>query len=406
MEVYIGIDWSEKKHDAIYRNEKGEVIYQITFEHSVEGYRELERVREKLGLRVEDCVIGVETAHHILVDYLWECGYSRIYIVPPGMVDDSRGRWRQSGAKDDIIDGWVIADLVLHDHHRLTLWKPDTLLTRQIRVRVKLVRYLTRETIRHGNRLRSVLLRYYPAALVVFRGGVTVPITLAFVQAYPTPGAAQQLSRAEFEEFCRKNLYRQKRNIASCYMRLQQPQPKASQEVVEAYQAEAILLASLLHQEHQAKRKALKDLQGLFLKHADYALYHSLPGAGCFLEPALLAKFGDDRQRFPSASSVQALAGTCPITRRSGKQKHVHYRLACDREFRSIAVNWAKASLHVSVWANLYYQKIRPGCSSENHALRCLANRWLAILWRLWQDHTSYDEPLHLQRHALRAEPR
>jgi transposase len=47
----------------------------------------------------------------------------------------------------------------------------------------------------------------------------------------------------------------------------------------------------------------------------------SLPGAGELLAPSLLAKFGDDRARFPTAGSVQALAGTCPVTDQSGKKR-------------------------------------------------------------------------------------
>ena len=30
-------------------------------------------------------------------------------------------------------------------------------------------------------------------------------------------------------------------------------------------------------------------------------------------------------------------------------------------------------------------------------ALRCLGKRWLKILWRLWTDHTTYDEDRHQQ---------
>lgn len=54
------------------------------------------------------------------------------------------------------------------------------------------------------------------------------------------------------------------------------------------------------------------------------------------LAPALLAKFGDDRARFPTPASVQALAGTCPVTDQSGKRKVIKFRRACDREFRWI----------------------------------------------------------------------
>ncbi|MFQ6101903.1 MAG: hypothetical protein ACE5OS_11815 [Anaerolineae bacterium] len=36
----------------------------------------------------------------------------------------------------------------------------------------------------------------------------------------------------------------------------------------------------------------------------------------------------------------------------------------------------------------------------------CLANRWLAIAWKLWQTRQAYDEAYHLRRCALRSKPR
>lgn len=44
-------------------------------------------------------------------------------------------------------------------------------------------------------------------------------------------------------------------------------------------------------------------------QHADAPLFASLPGAGPRLAPSLLAEWGDDRDRYPGAASVQELAG-------------------------------------------------------------------------------------------------
>ena len=50
-----------------------------------------------------------------------------------------------------------------------------------------------------------------------------------------------------------------------------------------------------------------------------------------------------------------------------------------------------------------YYQQIRPHCHSEQHALRCVANRWLAVAWKLWQTGQTYDPAVHLQNRAARS---
>ena len=125
-----------------------------------------------------------------------------------------------------------------------------------------------------------------------------------------------------------------------------------------------------------------------------------------FLAPALLTKFGDDRQRFSQPASVQALAGTCPVTAASGKRRVVKFRRACDREFRNIAQQWAISSKPKSLWASIYWEQVRPHCNSDSHAYRCLANRWLAIAWNLWQTRQPYDEAYHLQQRARRSRPR
>jgi transposase len=187
---------------------------------------------------------------------------------------------------------------------------------------------------------------------------------------------------------------------------LQHPQPVADPDTVATFQAEAVQLAQLLLPVVQTKQTQLHELTRLFQQHPDAAIFASLPGAGDFLAPGLLVKFGDDRQRFPDAASVQALAGTCPVTDSSGKRHVVRFRKACDHEFRTLTQQWAKATLTVSPWAQAYWQDMRPHCRSNSAAYRRLANRWLAIVWKLWQTHQPYDEAYHLQQRVARSQPR
>ena len=70
MKVYIGIDWSEKKHDICFMNEKGEVMLEKQIEHSLSGFIAFDQARRSLNVEVQDCYIGLETAHNSLVDYL------------------------------------------------------------------------------------------------------------------------------------------------------------------------------------------------------------------------------------------------------------------------------------------------------------------------------------------------
>jgi transposase len=408
MQVYIGIDWGEEKHAVVFMNEAGANLADLTIPHTLEGMVQFDAARQTLGLAPADCLIGLETAHTLWIDYLWSQAYPQVYVLPPNQVKSNQGRFRQSGARDDPVDARLIADILRTDRGRLQPWHPDSLLTRQMRAKVSLILHLTKQTTRLSNRLRSVLLRYYSAAVLVFKGGLTTQIAPEFVLAYPTPQAAQALTYAEFEGFARAHGYRQPKHLPGCFARLQASYPAASPETVQVYQAEASLLARLLLETTRAKVGELAQLQALYRQHPQYALFASLPGAGKLIGPGQLVKFGDDRQRFPHPSSVQALAGTCPVTERSGKRKTVQFRRACDKEWRYLCQEWAMALVHrtQAPIACAYYEAIRPRCHSEQHAYRCVANRWLAIAWKLWYTGQIYNEAYHFQQRAARSQPR
>jgi transposase len=405
MQVYIGIDWSESKHDIVIMNEAGAAIVRQTVPHSPEGFLKLEAMCQGLEVAPADCLFGLETAHNMVIDFLWSRNYTNVYVIPPSVVKSTRGRYGQSRARTDQSDALLLADLLRTDRLRLQPWHPDSLLTRQMRAKVSLINHLTHSVVRLSNRLRAVLLRYYPAALHVF-SSLRTQIALQFVRAYPTPEAANALSFAEFEAFARQHGYPQPKRLPERFAHLQLPHPEATSETVLVYRDEAVQLAALLLSTVRAKNTTLRELTMLFEQHPDHDVFSSLPGAGKFLAPALLAKFGDDRQRFLSPDGVQALAGTCPVTDTSGKRRVVKFRRACDREFRDIAQKWAITSKPESLWATLYWEQVRQHCNSDSHAYRCLANRWLAIAWKLWQTGEVYDEAYHLQQRALHSKPR
>ena len=168
MRLYIGIDWSQSKHDICFLNPAGSTLAQLVIPHTQEGFWQLEEIRQKLGGTVENCLLGLETTHNILLDFLWDRGYTQLYILHPRKVKSSRGRFRQSAARNDPSDALLIADILRTDHPRMHPWQPDHLLTRQIRAKIGFVSFLTRRIVGLTNRQRTLLLRYFPAATELF----------------------------------------------------------------------------------------------------------------------------------------------------------------------------------------------------------------------------------------------
>jgi transposase len=231
--------------------------------------------------------------------------------------------------------------------------------------------------------------------------GLDQQIAWHFIQTYPTPQAAQRLTQVEFTAFCHTYQYRRSDYITRRYAQLISAQTYASEEVAAAYASQAQALARILYNLVKERNMAQKTLTCSFEQHPDAHIYASLPGAGEFLMPALLSKFRDCRARFPKAAVAQAIAGTSPVTMESGKKRRVRFRLACDREFRYIASQFARCSVRKSPWAAAYFATVRPRYDKESQAYRCLANRWLSIIWRLWTDRVEYDEAVHLRNRHM-----
>ncbi|MFN2199902.1 MAG: IS110 family transposase [Caldilineaceae bacterium] len=395
MEVYLGIDWGESSHAVVFVDGEGKELCRKKVEHSVNGFGEIDDLRRGLGVTKEECVVGVETAHNLIIDWLLGYGYSQVYVIPPNVTRSRQRSYRQSGAKTDESDGYLIGNLLRTERHRMIQWRPDSELTQRLRAKVRLRSQLVVDRTAHYNQLRQTLLRYYPAALEPF--GLNSRIALDFVQRYPTPAAAGKLKYSEFESFAKGHRY-PANGIAGAYAKLGVEQPTALPITVETYQEEAVLLAQLLSEVKGHIGRIERSIAELFSQHADREIFASLPGVGEHLAPALLVKFGDDRERFPDAGAIQALAGTAPVTSQSGKSRSVRFRQACDHEFRTYMYQWAALSIKYSPWAATYYAQARQRGLSHNHTCRALGNRWLKILWKLWQNRECYDQDRHLAK--------
>jgi transposase len=136
-------------------------------------------------------------------------------------------------------------------------------------------------------------------------------------------------------------------------------------------------------------------IEELFARHPDHNLFGSLPELGTKLAPRLLAEVGSDRSRFETASALQCYAGTAPVTIQSGQMSKCVMRHACHDGLRHAVHLWANLSRQKCAWAETYYQTHREKGKSHACALRCLGQRWLKILWRIWQSGDLYNADRH-----------
>jgi transposase len=403
MKTIIGIDWSEKRHCVHVYNEASAELTRFEVLHTLSGFERLERRLAAVNPVAADCLIAIETSYNLLVDFLYSRGYT-IYILAPAFVKSNRGRQGSSGAKDDDRDAQLLADILRTDRGRLVPWHPDGPLVRQMRSLLSWVDDLTTNIGQHHNRLRANLLRYYPQPLVAF-SNLQSQIALHFLVAFPAPADLANLTLDQFGSFCRQHRYFQRRRWPTILALLQQPAPCLDETIVPAYRRQTLFLAEQLLALTSKKKETIGQVRVLFNQHPDAPIFASLPGAGNLLAPKLLVMFGDHRQRYPHRAMLPAIAGTCPVTVASGKSKYVKFRQGCNRNFRRTTQQFAQISTRQSVWAASYFQRTLARGHSKSHAYRCLANRWLHIIWALWTKRELYDEAYHLQQVSRHRRP-
>lgn len=385
---YAGIDWSDDKHEVVVLNEAGSRVGEREVKHTVKGLQELNEFLQTVAGPEQKAQIAciIETNHGLLISSLLEAGFA-VYPVNPNTIDRRRAA---SGAKTDRIDAYLLAKVGRADFAELRQLHPDSPIVAELKALTRDQDGLIQSQTRLVNQITACLKAYYPVALELF-SKVHQKVTLAFLQAYPTPQAAMAASREQIEATLKAAKHPQASQAAAQIVeRLHQPHLTADEITT---RTKSRLLQVLLKQLQPLIEEIAtydKEIQRLFLSHADSPRFQSLPRAGKRLAPRLLAEIGDDRSRYASAASLQALAGTSPVLFQSGTYAKAHRRYACIKPLRNALQQLAWQSTLSEHWALDYYQRKRAEGKSHSVAVRALANVWARILYALERDGQEY----------------
>ena len=385
---FCGIDWATDHHDALCIDEQGHQLGSIRVAHSPDGLGQLDAYLERMagpgGKDQIACII--ETTHGLLIAHLLEQGWA-VYPVNPRTVERRRA---PSGAKTDSIDAYLLAKTGRADFQDLRRLDPDSEQIQELKTLTRDQDGLVQMQTRLVNQLTACLKAYYPVALDLF-SKLQQPSTLKFLRAYPTLQTARLASVEDLTTLLKQARYPgAKRAAQQIAAHLQQPCLHASEVTT---RTKSRLMVALLDQlEPLMKQIADYDevIERLFLIHEDLELFQSLPRAGVRLAPRLLAELGDDRDRYESASSLQALAGTSPVLFQSGTYQKAHRRLGCIKPWRNALHQFGGPSTLQEAWAREYYQRKRAEGKSHTVAVRALANVWARILYAVWKTKQPY----------------
>jgi len=398
---WVGVDWGGKEHAVCVVGADGVEVTQFTMRQAAGA---LQGLAERLRALGPVAGVAVETPRHLLVDVLVEGGYA-VYPINPRVSH----AWRQcssvGGAKDDRRDAWVLADGLRHHHAKLRAFVPE-------RGPARVLGLLCEDECRFiGQRtalvqqLEDTLKQYFPAALEWFSDWTT-QTAWDFVLAFPTAAQLASARPAKLAGFLRTHRVGlgpvwQKR-IAARTAALDWP---CNPDVVAAKSVLALALAKQLRTVQATLRDYRKQIDALFERREDKAVFTSLPGAGRKLAPRLASAFGTQRDQVESADVVQQVTGTAPVTVQSAAHRSVHIRRACRKDARCTLHHFAWQSLKQSVWAKAAYSRARRKGQKHATALRFVANKWLKIIYRMWQTGEPYDEERYLRQLTQKKSP-
>jgi len=397
LKYFLGFDWGNRSHHVVLLDPEGNKKLSIAIDHDAAGWHKLRRkLIEFAGDDLSVVGVAIENRVGPAVEKLLEFGCT-VYPLNPKAAARYRERQAPSGTKDDQRDAWALADALRIDGQHWRAMDPEDPLTQEIRLTVRDEVALIEQRTAAVNALQAALHEYYPAALEAF-GDWTSPAAWAFIERFPTPKKLVVGGKRAWDKFLHAHkLFRPQtydRRI-ECF---RHAMDFCGGEAVTA--AKSLLALSLVAQ-LQAIEKQLKvyrqRINELFDRHPSRAVFDSLPGLGEKLAPRVLGETVKARQRFDKLQGLECCAGVAPVRFQSGQVSITRMRRACIKSLRYALHLWANASRRKSVWAEAYYQGKRREGKSHACALRCLARRWVRILWKLLETGDTYNEAYHLR---------
>lgn len=390
---FAGFDWASDHHDVVVVDRMGQIVENFRFDDSAEGWSSF---RKKMS-PFPALAVAIETSSGPSVDRLLDASYS-VYPIQPKSAKAYRTRKAPSGVKDDVLDAWSLADALRTDGSAWRPLKPEDPLTMELRLLCRDEKELIEERTAKVNQLQAALHDYYPAALEAFNDW-TAQSAWSLVELFPTPQALQNAGKRKWEKFlhahklARPETYQKRLDIfarATAFC--------GSAPATAAKSLLAVSLVKLLHALEARLKLYRERIQAIYDQHPDRDWFGSLPiSVEGKTAPRLLAELGTDRERFEDANALQCHAGTAPVRFKSGQIEKAYLRRACNKHLR-FAIHWfADLSRDKCSWAAAYYTQKRSQGKTHACALRCLGQRWIKILWKMWTTKTPYNPELHQQ---------
>ena len=207
----------------------------------------------------------------------------------------------------------------------------------------------------------------FPGAVGLFPD-LDSPISLRFLERFPSATRAAWLSEKRLSAWMRANGYCGRKTPAELYARLVAAPAGLTGDEGDARGAVTIAYVATLKTLRAQIDELETRLDELLDAHPDAPIFRSLPRCATIRAATLLAEIGDCRDRFPDPIRCSCLAGVAPSTRTSGRHRAVTFRWSSDKKLRYALRDFAGDSWRGNAWAAHRYQQLRADGKTHPHA--------------------------------------
>ena len=387
--LFIGIDWADQKHDCYCIDRDGNGFHQ-ELPHSPE---EIDAWVGKMLERADGKPVAImlEQSRGPLVHALMFRDNVLLFPINPKQLV----RYRESypgGGKDDPTDAKYLARMLRERITTLTAWQPDDEDTRLLAHLSQQRRKMVDGHTKLRQQLTVLLKSYFPVILELFGSDHQLPVLLSMLGRWPDPRQLRRADRRLIRRVLSDHRIRNEKQQNEIIDRIRSAQLLTRDD---ALIIPAAMAVKLLANQIQQSRKTIKEFDAKIAetmkRHPNAHLFTNLRGAGAALAPRLLCAFGSQKDRWDNADSLAAFSGIAPVTRKSGRQRHVYRRYACPKYLRQTFHEFADSARMYCPWTKARYRMLRDRGMKHHAALRKLARSWIRILFRVWQTATPFD---------------
>ena len=336
-----------------------------------------------------------------LLAWLLQQGYT-VFGINPKSAQRARDRYRPAGGKDDASDAFILADMLRTDRGSLRAIQPDSDATLELRSLVELRASRVHERTALFHRLRSRLDEWCPD---LSRLCERLQPHLATPTARTLPAAAGPAQRPWPNP---QRLH----SKASTRPRHRRSHPRrtpghAHARSPDRWPPRCAWTSNTCWPRSNCRCRPSPIWMNGFSRSSTNTPTRRSSSPCRSRAPTPSPPAGRLRRRPRSKAPATANSpppGASPLTIQSGKHCNIRRRHAADQTLSQALMQFAfNTAFTAGCWASDFYQRKRAEGKAHYTALRCLAQRWLKILHRMWKDRVPYNEQHHQNNQRQRA---